>query len=67
MSDQIIFSAGDEVTVRTYDWQAGELEFAARIVRPTSPSHVMVRVDGLLFVVPAEDCTLVTAQRQEAA
>jgi hypothetical protein len=62
------FSPGDEVEVRTYDWQSGDVVFKARVVRQTSDSHIKVRVDdGLFFAVPIEDCTLISSQEREAA
>lgn len=68
MSNSCPFSPGDEVEVRTYDWQAGDVVFKARVVRKTSETHIKVRVDdGLFFAVPIEDCTLISSQEREAA
>ncbi|MGO4735951.1 hypothetical protein AB4099_05370 [Bosea sp. 2KB_26] len=48
------------VEVRTFDWQQGELRFLARVVGPSSASHLRIRTDdGLVFLVPAGDCDLI--------
>jgi hypothetical protein len=50
------------IRVRTFDWQEGELDFTARVVGPSSASHLRIRTDdGLVFIVPAGDCDLVEA------
>lgn len=47
------------VQVSTFDHEAGELVFKARVVGPSSASHLRVRADdGLIFIVPAADCRL---------
>lgn len=47
------------VQVRTFDHEQGELTFKARVVGPSSASHLRVRADdGLIFIVPAADCRL---------
>lgn len=47
------------VEVRTFDHELGELAFKARVVGPSSCSHLRVRADdGLIFIVPAADCRL---------
>lgn len=51
------------VEVRTFDHEAGELAFKARVVGPSSASHLRVRADdGLIFIVPAADCRLLTQE-----
>lgn len=48
------------IEVRTFDWQQGELRFKARVVGPSSASHVRIRTDdGLVFLVPAGDCEMI--------
>lgn len=48
------------IDVRTFDHEQGELAFRARVVGPSSASHLRVRADdGLIFIVPAADCRLV--------
>lgn len=47
------------VQVRTFDHEQGDLHFTARVVGPSSASHLRVRADdGLVFIVPAADCRL---------
>ncbi|MBN9438957.1 hypothetical protein [Bosea sp. (in: a-proteobacteria)] len=47
------------VQVETCDHEQGELAFRARVVGPSSASHLRVRADdGLIFIVPAADCRL---------
>lgn len=47
------------VDVRTFDHEQGELAFKARVVGPSSVSHLRVRADDrLIFIVPAADCRL---------
>lgn len=51
------------VEVRTFDHEKGELAFKARVVGPSSASHLRVRADdGLIFLVPAADCRLLTQE-----
>lgn len=51
------------VEVRTFDHEAGELAFKARVAGPSSASHLRVRADdGLLFIVPAADCRLLSRE-----
>ncbi|MCP4561983.1 MAG: hypothetical protein GY873_08610 [Bosea sp.] len=51
------------VDVRTFDHEVGELAFKARVVGPSSASHLRVRADdGLIFIVPAADCRLLTQE-----
>lgn len=46
--------------MRTFDHEKGELAFKARVVGPSSASHLRVRTDdGLVFAVPAGDCELI--------
>lgn len=46
--------------VTTFDHELGELVFKARVVGPSSASHLRIRCDdGLIFVVPAGDCDLI--------
>ncbi|MBN9471693.1 MAG: hypothetical protein J0J10_23265 [Bosea sp.] len=48
------------VQVETFDHEQGELAFRARVVGPSSASHLRVRADdGLIFIVPAADCRLI--------
>jgi len=48
------------VQVETFDHEQGELTFKARVVGPSSASHLRVRADdGLIFIVPAADCRLI--------
>jgi hypothetical protein len=48
------------VEVRTFDGEKGELTFTARVVGPSSASHLRIRTDdGLVFLVPANDCELI--------
>lgn len=52
------------VDVRTFDHEKGELAFRARVVGPSSVSHLRIRADdGLIFIVPAADCRLVDQER----
>lgn len=51
------------VEVRSFDWQKGELRFTARVVGPSSASHLRIRTDdGLVFLVPAGDCDLIEGE-----
>lgn len=53
------FPRGVLVDVRTFDHEAGELAFKARVVSASSVSHLRIRADdGLIFIVPAADCRL---------
>jgi hypothetical protein len=53
------------VQVETFHHELGELRFKARVVGPSSESHLRIRTDdGLIFVVPAADCRL--AERSAA-
>lgn len=48
------------VQVDTFDHEQGELTFRARVVGPSSTSHLRVRADdGLIFIVPATDCRVI--------
>lgn len=48
------------VQVDTFDHEQGELHFTARVVGPSSESHLRIRTDdGLVFVVPATDCRVI--------
>lgn len=50
------FPRGALVQVDTFDHEQGELHFKARIVGPSSESHLRIRTDdGLVFAVPATD------------
>ena len=52
------------IDVRTFDHEKGELAFRARVVGPSSESHLRIRADdGLIFIVPATDCNLVEVAR----
>ncbi|KPH80543.1 hypothetical protein [Bosea vaviloviae] len=52
------------VQVETFDHEQGELRFTARVVRASSESHLRIRTDdGLIFAVPAADCTLIEERR----
>lgn len=52
------------VRVETFDHEQGELRFTARVVRASSESHLRIRTDdGLIFAVPATDCTLIEEGR----
>lgn len=52
------------IDVRTFDHEKGELVFRARVVGPSSESHLRIRSDdGLIFIVPAADCNLVEVAR----
>ena len=52
------------IDVRTFDHEKGELAFRARVVGPSSASHLRVRADdGLIFIVPVADCILVEVAR----
>jgi len=54
------FPAGALVQVDTFDHAKGKLVFKARVVGPSSESHLRIRVDdGLVFAVPASDCELI--------
>lgn len=53
------FAAGALVQVDTFDHEQGEMSFKARVVGPSSQSHLRIRTDdGLVFTVPASDCRL---------
>lgn len=48
------------VQVDTFDHEQGELHFSARVVGPSSESHLRIRTDdGLVFAVPATDCRVI--------
>jgi len=48
------------IQVTTFDHEKGELAFKARVVGPSSASHLRIRTDdGLVFAVPAGDCDLI--------
>lgn len=54
------FPRGALVQVDTFDHEQGELHFKARIVGPSSESHLRIRTDdGLVFAVPAMDCRVI--------
>ena len=58
------FPAGRHVKVDTFDHEQGELRFTASVVGPSSESHLRIRTDdGLIFAVPAADCTLIERGR----
>lgn len=53
------FPRGALVQVETFDHEQGEMRFTARVVGPSSESHLRIRTDdGLVFAVPASDCRL---------
>jgi hypothetical protein len=57
------FSREALVQVDTFDHEQGELHFKARVVGPSSESHLRIRTDdGLIFAVPASDCRLVSPE-----
>ena len=48
------------VQVETFDHEKGDLHFTARVVGPSSESHLRIRTDdGLIFAVPAADCRII--------
>lgn len=48
------------VQVDTFDHEQGELQFTARVLGPSSESHLRIRTDdGLVFAVPATDCRII--------
>ena len=51
------------VQVDTFDHENGELHFKARVVGPSSESHLRIRADdGLVFAVPAADCRIIEGE-----
>lgn len=53
------FPRDARIRVTTFDHEKGELVFKARVIRPSSQSHLRIRTDdGLIFAVPAGDCQL---------
>lgn len=51
------------VQVDTFDHEKGELRFKARVVGPSSESHLRIRTDdGLIFAVPAADCRIIEGE-----
>ena len=51
------------VQVETFDHEKGALRFIARVVGPSSESHLRIRTDdGLVFAVPATDCRIIEGE-----
>ncbi|MGO4286880.1 hypothetical protein [Bosea sp. TAB14] len=57
------FPRGALIQVDTFDHEQGELHFTARVVGPSSESHLRIRADdGLVFAVPATDCRVIKGE-----